>query len=323
MPDMRTASALFEIWMSAPLKISAYHIAYGPMTFDGFAKFNLAWFKGKKYIRYRRAHFDPAMNIMYTMMTKYGIPSECLPINHATIGETYLEATAPLFHTYNHDIWMQQRQAIDRDKRALYESVASLNGAVDMMWMSSRLSTGSADVNELLNSLRTSGVSIRSSTVDMLMDMSFSSLNGSMELSPELGDTLIGGPIETNTGLVGIDDDDSLSAVLDEALIASRTLVPVEKDIKFGRGKPLQRHPGNIWFRTLISDQFEEYNDSDKKRQTELSRYIIEVIKNQGRRFWKEQDGKWEIVSDEDAREKVAITFRTERKKRRKQGACD
>ena len=144
-----------------------------------------------------------------------------------------------------------------------------------------------------------------------------------MELSPELGDTLIGGPIETNTGLVGIDDDDSLSAVLDEALIASRTLVPVEKDIKFGRGKPLQRHPGNIWFRTLISDQFEEYNDSDKKRQTELSRYIIEVIKNQGRRFWKEQDGKWEIVSDEDAREKVAITFRTERKKRRKQGACD
>lgn len=192
-----------------------------------------------------------------------------------------------------------------------------------MMWMSSRLSTGSADVNELLNSLRTSGVSIRSSTVDMLMDMSFSSLNGSMELSPELGDTLIGGPIETNTGLVGIDDDDSLSAVLDEALIASRTLVPVEKDIKFGRGKPLQRHPGNIWFRTLISDQFEEYNDSDKKRQTELSRYIIEVIKNQGRRFWKEQDGKWEIVSDEDAREKVAITFRTERKKRRKQGACD
>ncbi len=320
MPDMQTASALFEIWNSAPLKISAYHVAYGPMTFDGFAKFSIAYFKAKKYLRYRRAHFDPAMNIMYTLMTKYGIPSECLPINHATISETYLEATAPLFHTYNHDIWMQQQRAIDRDKRELYDSVAPSIDAAGMKWMSSRLSTGSADVNELLNSLRTSGVSIRSSTADALMDLSFSSLNGSMELSTELGDALIGGPLETITDLLGTDDDDSLSAVLDEALIASRTLAPVDKDIKFGRGKPLQRHPGNIWFRNLISEQFEEYNNSDKKKQTELSRYIIEVIKNQGRRFWKEQGGQWEIVSDEDAREKVSITFRTERKKRRNRG---
>lgn len=320
MPEKQTATALFNIWNSSPIKFSCYHMAYGPMTFDGFAKFNLAWFKNRNLMQYRRAHFDPAMHILYTMKTKYGIPSEYLPLNHATLGETCSEAKAPLFQMYNHDIWVQHRIALDKDKRTLYDSVASSTGSVDVIWMNSQLETGSANVDELLNLLRTSGVSIRSSTVEMLMDMSFSSLNESLELSNEEDDILIGGPIESFSGLVPVDDDKSLSRVLDEALIASRTLAPAEKDIKFGRGKPLQKHPGNIWFRTLISDQFEVYDNADKRKQTELSRHIIAVIKNEGRKFWKEQDGHWEIVGDEDAREKVAITFRTERKKRRARG---
>jgi len=241
--------------------------------------------------------------------------------------------------------------ALDQEKLTLLTSVTS--------------SRGSVDVTALLNSLRSSGVSMRTSGLSMTMDMSFSSFNGSGEFSGGLDDALIGGPLSANTnrdsfdmmkditrisgatrnsigminGLIAedelaatddlLEDDNSFDEALNESKLLSESLLnPVsdraesdieDHDIKFGRGKPLQRHPGNIWFRTLISDHFEEYNSMDKKKQTEFSRHIVDAIKKKGRRFWKEQEGGsgiWVLVDDDAAREKVSITFRTERKKR-------
>lgn len=90
------------------------------------------------------------------------------------------------------------------------------------------------------------------------------------------------------------------------------------QDIKLGRGKPLQRHKGNIWFRDLVSEHFTTYDKMEKKQQTKFSKDIVQKIKGEGRWFWKphpKQKGYWVEVSETAAREKVAYTFRTMRKK--------
>lgn len=94
-----------------------------------------------------------------------------------------------------------------------------------------------------------------------------------------------------------------------------------ERDIKLGRGKPLQRHPGNIWFRNLIKAKFDEYDRAEKSRQTQMSLETVEIVVGDGRRFLvaqPKQKGYWKEITVSEAREKVAINFRTERKRRKK-----
>lgn len=94
-----------------------------------------------------------------------------------------------------------------------------------------------------------------------------------------------------------------------------------DRDIKLGRGKPLQRHPGNIWFRNLIKAKFAEYDRAEKSRQTQMSLETVEIVAGDGRRFLvaqPKQKGYWREITVAEAREKVAINFRTERKRRKK-----
>ena len=329
MPDMAAAEALRQIWFAAPLKISAYHMCYAEKSVDGFAKMCLMWFMNQHSMRYRRAHFDKATETMYKMFTKYGIPSGCFPINHDTVHETLSESKTPLFHTHHHRIWLEHRISLDREKKKVIDSLQSV------------------DLNALLSSMRTSNGSL---SVDRL---SFSSFNDPVNPKPDdlfIGDLPLGDDtimkslrnsnvttVSTDTinamivaaGMAETDDlIDSFEQDLDESQFLSENLMKAHmsvreaeiapRDIKLGRGKPLQRHPGNMWFRDLISQQFKEYESMDKRRQTEFSRHIVTVIKGEGRKFWnKEQDSEgWIEVDDDAAREKVAVTFRTERKKR-------
>lgn len=103
-------------------------------------------------------------------------------------------------------------------------------------------------------------------------------------------------------------------------------------DIMLGRGKPLQKLPGNIWFRNLISQEYDKYQSSTRQAKTRLTREIVTRIRNDGRKFWRQkqsssietkdsQDGTglwkdWIEIDDDEARKKVAFTFRTERRKR-------
>mmetsp|Transcript_23180 Transcript_23180/g.54812 ORF Transcript_23180/g.54812 Transcript_23180/m.54812 type:complete len:669 (+) Transcript_23180:217-2223(+) len=94
-----------------------------------------------------------------------------------------------------------------------------------------------------------------------------------------------------------------------------------DRDIKLGRGKPLQRHPGNIWFRDQIRRMFPDYDRSEKSQQTQLSREMVQFVRNENRRFLAaapKLKGYWREISDDEAREKVAVNFRTERKRRSK-----
>ena len=88
------------------------------------------------------------------------------------------------------------------------------------------------------------------------------------------------------------------------------------EDVKLGRGKPLQRHPGNIWFRNLVANYFDVYDALKRAQKTELSERIVDQVRMEGRRLLKPKDGDWVEVDEKEAREKVAFTFRTERKNR-------
>ena len=90
----------------------------------------------------------------------------------------------------------------------------------------------------------------------------------------------------------------------------------------FGKGNIC--HIGNLRFHRIIDKHHEEYDAAKKRKEkTELARKIINLVKQKGGRFLKQQDsggsegsGKivpnrgWVIVGDDVAHEKVKHRFR-------------
>jgi len=57
------------------------------------------------------------------------------------------------------------------------------------------------------------------------------------------------------------------------------------EDILLGRGKRSLNHPGNMFYRELVSRVVVQYNDCDKKQKTTLSNSVVRSIHMQGGRF--------------------------------------
>jgi hypothetical protein len=88
--------------------------------------------------------------------------------------------------------------------------------------------------------------------------------------------------------------------------------LPGTKDVLLGRGKPVQDHPGNILLRTLVSTFMDQYKSALKLDKSLVALKVVVETKRCGGRFLKRSsDGWWYEVSDEAAREKVSMTFRT------------
>jgi hypothetical protein len=86
--------------------------------------------------------------------------------------------------------------------------------------------------------------------------------------------------------------------------------MPKRNDILVGKGKPFQQHPGNVRLRHLVELRLADYTVARKSEKTNLTKAIVQMIKDSSVRFLKRDlDGWWEEVSDEDAREKVSKTF--------------
>lgn len=333
LPNPAGAELLRQIWQSIPVKISAYHLCHGHRTFDiktldAFAKMSLAWFKNKHDMRYRRAHYGESMECMYTMMSKYGIPSECFPLNHASPANGFVAPpgqgnnNVPIFHDYHARHWMARRRLIDQKKlEIMLNSVKTSNRTSVTASGNSRLSLGASVFDSIMGSQASMSDSFNNELTDIL-------IGGPKKDSLRISDTSVASTLSRRmNGILAShsDNNDSLVDILDEALgnameMAVRDSDIESRDIKLGRGKPLQRHPGNITFRNLIREQFETYDKLDKRGQTDFSIEILNYIKKEGTRFWKEkkdQKGYWVEVDDEEAREKIAINFRTERKRRK------
>ena len=92
---------------------------------------------------------------------------------------------------------------------------------------------------------------------------------------------------------------------------------PMIKDVLFGRGWPIMKHPGNVILRGIIDSKLEEYkNEKSKRAKTLISYSVVCSVKQKGHggRFLKEDSGWWVEVSNDAARQKVSIAFRDARK---------
>lgn len=90
--------------------------------------------------------------------------------------------------------------------------------------------------------------------------------------------------------------------------------LPCNGDVLLGRGKTFQEHSGNVALRSLIADYMPEYKSAPKKEKGNVAWKVMMAKKMQGGRFLKRQpNGWWVEVSDEIARDKVSMTYRTSR----------
>jgi hypothetical protein len=95
-----------------------------------------------------------------------------------------------------------------------------------------------------------------------------------------------------------------------------RVLIPTNKDVLSGRGRGVQEHVGNLRFRQLVAEKQQEY-DAHKDLFGAKGRVvdkIIQEILSQGGRFLKDDGIGWVALKEAEAREKVAMTFRSRRK---------
>ncbi|CAJ1963155.1 unnamed protein product [Cylindrotheca closterium] len=105
----------------------------------------------------------------------------------------------------------------------------------------------------------------------------------------------------------------------------SRPPVHVEQigqhDVLFG---PQSDNPGNRRLRELVVGLLEKYDRTDRGEKKNTVSQLIERIRHKGGRFLKPSiDGtRWEVVSDEAAREKVSKQFRNIRRALVRRG-CD
>lgn len=97
------------------------------------------------------------------------------------------------------------------------------------------------------------------------------------------------------------------------------------EDVLLGRGI---KHPGNEYFRQMVADYYENYEASKKLQQTRITKEIVQKIVCDGGRFLKKpksgahtNDSFWIEIDYKEARLKVAHTFRTIRKQKKKMAA--
>eukprot|EP00562_Extubocellulus_spinifer_P029294 CAMPEP_0178716532 /NCGR_PEP_ID=MMETSP0699-20121125/21354_1 /TAXON_ID=265572 /ORGANISM="Extubocellulus spinifer, Strain CCMP396" /LENGTH=388 /DNA_ID=CAMNT_0020366133 /DNA_START=401 /DNA_END=1567 /DNA_ORIENTATION=- len=88
-----------------------------------------------------------------------------------------------------------------------------------------------------------------------------------------------------------------------------------DRDVKFGRGGGTNRHPGNLYFRNLVSQARPAYLIAKKPQKGQISRQIVATIRANGGR-WLKMDTrggasrKWEDVGDDEAAKKVSQALR-------------
>jgi hypothetical protein len=92
--------------------------------------------------------------------------------------------------------------------------------------------------------------------------------------------------------------------------------LPARDDVLVGKGKPIQRHPGNANLRLLVELRLDEYSRLARGAKGSCSDDVLRIIKESPGRFLRNDgDGWWVEVSDEDAREKITNTFISEQGK--------
>jgi hypothetical protein len=85
----------------------------------------------------------------------------------------------------------------------------------------------------------------------------------------------------------------------------TRIVLPSQEDVLFGRGKPIQEHPGNVRYHYILDLYQAKYEEAKKFQKMEVSNLVLQVIAKQNGRFLKQDGAGWVEVDQDQAREKV------------------
>jgi len=94
---------------------------------------------------------------------------------------------------------------------------------------------------------------------------------------------------------------------------ATDEIQPTDYDVLFGRGKPFQDHPGNLRLHSVVNVYKPNYSQARRHEKTAIAEDVVKLIKSDRKqvgRFLKQVDGRWEVVSDVEARAKVSHALR-------------
>ena len=92
-----------------------------------------------------------------------------------------------------------------------------------------------------------------------------------------------------------------------------RIVLPGSGDVLFGRGKPIQEHPGNLRYHYILDMYQDPYECAKKFQKQEISETVVHLVKKYHGRFLKQDGAGWVAVDDIIARDKVSHGFRTRR----------
>ena len=94
----------------------------------------------------------------------------------------------------------------------------------------------------------------------------------------------------------------------------SEDVVPKDEDVLFGRGAMTNHHPGNKLYRGEIDrlrPQFQAIPDENGNKKTSMSWEVVHFVHNlKGRFLDKDDEGKWYVVDDNEARKKAIQALR-------------
>lgn len=102
---------------------------------------------------------------------------------------------------------------------------------------------------------------------------------------------------------------------------------PLPNDVLCGRGGLSNNHIGNVAWRQRVADNQEEYLSMTKREKSDLSRRIVDSIRNlnpPGRFLKKDtKTGLWKDIGDKDAHRKTSQALREGAPERRKQATLE
>jgi len=107
----------------------------------------------------------------------------------------------------------------------------------------------------------------------------------------------------------GDDDNDDIPAAVDKK--------PRRHDVILGRGRTIQSHPGNVYFRKFLKQYCDSYDEAPRNQRRKMASELTHAFSAKDIRFLEQtKNGEWIESTLENAENKIGQVFRNLRKKK-------
>jgi len=93
-------------------------------------------------------------------------------------------------------------------------------------------------------------------------------------------------------------------------------VVPSRHDVLLGRGRTIQSHQGNVFFRDFVKQYRDDYDRAPRNKRRKITTDLVYALKAKGIRFLQQTDnGDWIESSFAEAEKKIGQVFRNTRRR--------